>query len=402
MERLRPALQVVGALISFLMAACNGGGSNPAPAMPQGPMPGSQTMASRTASVQTSSAVTALSSQFNEPGNYVVSDQFNNRVIEIDPPSHGIVWHFGDGSAIAGPHTAVGVNDAERVGRFTLISGTGVPAASPPFEPGCTAGCPDNRVMLVNAQANIVWQYGQAGVTGGGHDQLNTPVQATFTPNGHVLIADQGNQRIIEVNLNDKILFQYGTTGVAGNGPDHLNNPNSVESLGDGNLLIADESNNRVIEINHSKQIVWQYPKPTDTSLLNGAAFASRLPNGDTLITDGGNNRIIEIDSNKNVVWNYSTLAAGGNAAPAPSRAVELRDGNILISDQFNDRVILVHKTGPTSGTILFTQGMLNEPGDGFNMLDGPYDAKAVGDFTGLTPPPFGDAMNDNADPVMP
>lgn len=54
-----------------------------------------------------------------------------------------------------------------------------------------------------------------------------------------------------------------------------------------------------------------------------------------------------------------------------------------MISDQFNQRVIEVT---PTSD-IVFTQGTLNMPGDGADRLDGPYDAKVVGDFTGLTPP---------------
>jgi hypothetical protein len=30
---------------------------------------------------------------------------------------------------------------------------------------------------------------------------------------------------------------------------------------------------------------------------------------------------------------------------------------------------------------------MINVAGDGFNQLSGPYDAKEIGDFTGLTPP---------------
>ena len=37
------------------------------------------------------------------------------------------------------------------------------------------------------------------GVVGAGPDELNTPVQATWLPNGHVLITDQANQRVIEV-----------------------------------------------------------------------------------------------------------------------------------------------------------------------------------------------------------
>jgi hypothetical protein len=112
---------------------------------------------------------------FNQPGNIVIADQFNNRVIEIDPATHKIPWQFGNGSSTPGPHSIVGTNDAERVGELTLISGTGIPPASPPL-PGCpdpVNGCPDNRVLLVDQEGRIIWQYGQAGVTGAGDNQLN-------------------------------------------------------------------------------------------------------------------------------------------------------------------------------------------------------------------------------------
>jgi hypothetical protein len=327
---------------------------------------------------------------FNARGNMTISDQFNNRVIEIDPPSHKIIWSFG-GSSKAGPHTIVGTNDSQRVGCFTLMAGTGVPPNNPPFEPGCAKGCPDNRVILVNENKRIVWQYGQTGVAGSGPNQLNTPVQDTYLPNGHVLITDQANERVIEVTRSKHIVWQYGKTGVSGIGADRLNNPNSAELLENGHILIADENNNRVIEVTRAKNIVWQYPDPLDKNKLNGAAFASRLENGNTLITDSNNNRIIEIDSNKNVEWMYSTLTLGGNSNPLPTRAVRLRNGDTLISDQFNDRVIQVRKSGSTGGTIVFQQGMLNSPGKGFNQLNAPYDAKVVGDYTGLTNPHRGE-----------
>ena len=60
----------------------------------------------------------------------------NQFVIEIDPHTHAIVWQFGNGSDKAGPRSIVGTNDAERFGPLTLISGTGIPPASPPL-PGC-------------------------------------------------------------------------------------------------------------------------------------------------------------------------------------------------------------------------------------------------------------------------
>jgi hypothetical protein len=317
---------------------------------------------------------------FNKDVNILIADQFNNRVIEVDPNTHEVIWQFGDGSSVAGPHSVVGTNDAQRVGPLTLIAGTGAPAGS---EPTCPNGCPDNRVMLVNPAGHIVWQYGQAGVTGSGPDQLNTPVQNTWLPSGHVLITDQVNERVIEVTRDKKIVWQYGQTGVSGDGFDQLNNPNSAELLDNGHILIADENNNRVIEVDRQFNIVWSYGCATCTQ-LSGAAFASRLPNGNTLITDSNNNRILEVDSAGNVVFTYYTNTRPGSVSnPLPTRAVRLKNGNTLISDQFNMQVIEIDP----NQNIVFTQGTIGVPGNGFDLLNAPYDAKVVGDYTGLTPP---------------
>ena len=320
--------------------------------------------------------------RFNENGNVVIADQFNNRVIEVGPErGHPILWTFGDGSSVPGPHSVVAPNDEERVGDLTLIAGTGAPPGS---EPSCPNGCADNRVFYVNAQGQIVWQYGKAGVSGSGPDELNTPVCAVALPNGDVLITDQVNERVIEVNLDKQIVWQYGTTGVSGAGPDQLNNPNSAELLPGGQILIADENNNRVIQVTRDHQIVWQYGEPADTKTLNGAAFASRLADGDTLITDSLNNRIVEVTSRRRVVWTYYTTNQPGSVAnPNPTRAVRLANGETLISNQFDHQVIQVDLLGRLS----FIYGWIGVPGNSPGYLNAPYDAKRVGDYTGLTHP---------------
>lgn len=331
----------------------------------------------------------AQTNHFNTPGNVLISDQYNNRVLEVNPNNHQIVWHFGNGSSVAGPHSVVGVNDAQRVAFLTLIAGTGVPAGA---EPTCPNGCADNRVMLVEPSGNIIWQYGAAGVTGAGPDQLNTPVQNTWLPNFHVLVTDQGNARVIEVTLGKKIVWQYGQTGVTGDGFNQLNNPNSAELLANGHILIADENNNRVIEITRDKKIVWSYGCAT-CSELSGAAFASRLPNGNTLITDSNNNRVLEVTPAKSVVSTfYTNTRPGSVSSPLPTRAVRLRNGNTLISDQYNMQVIEINP----KQEIVWSQGQIAVPGTGFDMLNGPYDAKIVGDYTGLTPPFLDDDRGEN------
>lgn len=336
-------------------------------------------------------AIAALGFQsmlgFNHAGDILIADQFNNRVIEITPAGN-IVWSFGRGPNDFSPHSIIGCNDAQRVGTFTLMAGTGTPPGVIPQAPN---GAVDNRVVLVDPFGRIVWQYGQFGQTGSGPNLLSTPVQSTWLPDAHVLITDQGNNRIIEVNLRKQIVWQY--PGSNTNDADQLNSPNSAELLENGHILIADENNNRAIEVTRGDVIVNTY---TATGTLGACAFASRLSNGDTLLTDAGNSRAVEVDANDNVVWQFVTDTDPKSvAAPLPTRAVRLRGGDTLISDQFNNRVIRVSP----AGAIVATYGLpLNGGGAignnvGYDLhtsqkgLYAPYDAKVVGDYTGLTPP---------------
>jgi hypothetical protein len=306
---------------------------------------------------------------FNQPGDLLITDQFNNRVIEVNPLTKQIVWSFGSGNASRcnpGPGAVIAPNDAERLAQgYTLIAGTG------------TSACADNRVIVVNADGRIVWQYGRAGVAGNGSGLLNVPVFALQLPNHDILIVDQANNRVIEVTLAHRIVWSYGPTS----GPGALNNPNSAERLANGDLLIADESNNRVIEVNRTGHIVWQFGKGLQT-----VAFASRLPNGDTLLADSGHNRVLEINATNQVVFRYWTNRTPlSNATPNPTGVVGLRGGDFLITDQFNDRVIVVD----ASRHVVFQYGMTNVVGAGFDQLNAPYSAVAVGDYNGVTTPPL-------------
>jgi PQQ-like domain len=311
--------------------------------------------------------------RFNANGNVLISDQFNNRIIEVNPATGHIVWSFGANNSSDGTvnnTTVVGPNWAERLsGGRTLIAGTGIGAGASPDLPN---GAADDRVFVVNKAGKIVWQYGQAGVAGNGTNQLDTPVAAIQLPNGNYLITDQANNRIIEVNKAKKIVWSYGNNKL-------LNDPNSAELLKNGHILIADENNNRVIEITRGGKIVWKY-----SGSIQAAAFASRLPNGDTLITDSGNSRIIEVNPSGHITFKYATnTTVGSNTAPLPSNAVMLKDGNIMIADQFNHRVFEINHAKRN----IWQYGKINKAGNGKNMLNAPYTVFVIGDYTGQTMP---------------
>jgi hypothetical protein len=341
-------------------------------------------------------ALAGTRSHFNLPGNILIADQFNNRVIEIDTAGN-ILWSFGKGPNDFSPRSIIGCNDSQRVGVLTLMAGTGTPPGVIPQAPN---GAVDNRVILVDENGHVVWQYGQFGQTGSGPNLLSTPVQNTFLPNFHILITDQGNNRIIEVNLRKQIVWQY--PGSNTNPGDQLNSPNSAELLENGHILIADENNNRAIEVTRDDQIVNTF---TAMNSVGAVAFASRLDNGDTLLTDAGNSRAVEVDANDMIVWQFVTDTDPLSVpAPLPTRAVRLRNGDTLISDQFNNRVIRVSPAGsivasyglPLAGGTAIGNNVGYDKKTTQKGLYSPYDAKVIGDYTGLTPPFDFDQDQDN------
>jgi PQQ-like domain len=324
-------------------------------------------------------------------GNVLIADQYNNRVIEVTRQGE-IVWSFGDGSNVPGPASIVAPNDAERLPNGqTLMAGTGAP---PGTEPGCPAdgeGCEDNRVLIVDDATNsIVWQYGAGGgVSGSGPGQLFEPVAAVLVPTttgDHVLITDQGNARVIEVvRATNETIWQFPPPNATSE--QTLAGPNSAERLANGDTLIADETGNRVVEVATDGSIVWQYPVVVDTASLDGPAFASRLPSGNTLITDSNNNRVLEINSANPpiVVWTYETATRTTQGMMMPSSAVRLADGHTLVTEPFADQVVEID--GTPQQNVVYTHGGLGMAGNGTNELNQAYDARVVGDFTGLTAP---------------
>ena len=230
-------------------------------------------------------------------GNTLIAEFGNHRVIEVTPTGD-MEWHYGtEGLAGSGPGELDCPVDAER-----LASGNTLITDSK-----------NHRVIEVDTGGNIVWQYGN-GTPGAGINQLSYPMDAERLASGNTLITDEHNCRIIEVITSDydtakensgfsaeSIEWQYGTTGVSGSGANELNFPKEADRLANGNTLIADYRNHRVVEVNASGGIVWQYgtgsPDEPGSGLneLNNPTDAERLPNGNTLITDFSNNRVIEV-----------------------------------------------------------------------------------------------------------
>ncbi len=160
-----------------------------------------------------------------------------------------------------------------------------------------------HRVIKVIMVTNkIEWQYGTNDVEGNGLNQLSNPADAVPIPDsGQVLICDKGNNRILLASESDgSKIWEWGTG--------ELNNPVDIEyDVASKTVLITDKGNNRVVIYNtQTNSISWSYGESANPEILRLPSDADFLPNGNILICDTGNNRLIEVNSAKEIVWEYT------------------------------------------------------------------------------------------------
>lgn len=231
-----------------------------------------------------------------------------------------------------------------------------------------------NRVVAIDmATKSITWSYGHLGqpllggvpgsasLTAPGY--INNPDDSFELPNGDVLIDDANNQRIIAVTPSGQIAWQYGTidpktsNGVPGTIPGYLIGPNDAVPQADGNLLITNVGNSAVanshsvMEVTPSGRTLWQMALPTQYP-----SDTLKMPDGSLLVADWVSpGHIYLFGPGGHLRWNYTPT--GADQLNHPSSAQLLPNGDVLICDDHNDRIIIVQPTGPTSGTIVWQYG---------------------------------------------
>jgi hypothetical protein len=182
-------------------------------------------------------------------------------------------------------------------------------------------------------------------------DMLDKPLGIERLSNGNTLITDGGgayytstDAAIMEVSPRGEVLWLYVGS---------LAFPHSAERLSTGDTLISDTSNDRVFRVNAAGEIVWSSDDwggdagtLSDGSHLHYPNDAELLENGNLLITDRNNDRVIEVDSEGQIVWVYDQLTR-------PHNGDRLPNGNTMIANSEENRVIEV----TTAGEIVWFYG---------------------------------------------
>jgi hypothetical protein len=238
------------------------------------------------------------------PGYVLIADRDNNRIIIVNP-SGRIVWRFPRRGALASGQEFAGPDDAciTPNGRFITTN----------EELSDTVA-----VLSLERHPKIVWQYGHQDVQGSGPGYLAHPDDAYMVHGNEIQVADIINCRVLWLGQDRQIVHAIGTAGDCVHDPPHaLLAPNGDTPLPDGNALVAGYNDpGRIDVITPAGHILWTYGPSSGPGSLNQPSLAVQLPNGLIAATDDWNERVVVIDPRLHrIVWQYGHDHVAGSAS---------------------------------------------------------------------------------------
>ncbi len=264
----------------------------------------------------------------------LIADRGNNRLIVVTPDKQ-IIWGYDFKVLPPG----FGADDA-----FFTDGGKTIVVSLEYY----------HVIELIDYQTKqILWQYGIPGTHGSSLGYLYHPDDAYKLPNGDVIVADIQNCRVIEVSPTKQIVHQYGKTRQCGTAQGFLDAPNSDTPLPNGDILVSTILNHSITELDaqwnpiFSMSLPMKYPSDPQMTQVGNFLIAGYTNPG----------RIIEISKQGNIVWEFDGV--GTTTIDKPSLAVELPNGNILVNDDYNHRVIVI---SAQTKQIIWQYGVTGKP----------------------------------------
>jgi len=286
------------------------------------------------------------------PGPILVADRANNRLLVIDPQGR-VRWQFPRPGDLA-PHQLFKVPDDA----FFSPNGRDIVATEEDY----------SVISVIDTVTHrIIRRYGHPGVPGHAAGSVHNPDDAMLLPNGDLLTADIRNCRVLVIPPGaDRPSRMYGKTGVCVHRPPHyFGSPNGAFPMTNGDYLVTEINNDWVDSLSLNGAVQWSvHPPgivyPSDSNQVGPNRF----------LTVGYTNpgRIVEFNRQGKALWRYRPLSPSA-ALNHPSLAMPLPNGDILLNDDYDDRVLVID---PHTDKIVWQYGHRGHPGTGPGYLNIP------------------------------
>jgi len=187
-----------------------------------------------------------------------------------------------------------------------------------------------NTIISLNGSQKVV-EIDKTGKVVWSYNKLQGVENAIRLYSGETLITDSTASKIYVVNTLGNSIMSFGSSGFF---KSTFKYPSWVDAQDSKTILVTDSQDNKVIElVNNSPS--WTY----STSLLRPRS-AVYVSNGNILIADTGNSRVLEVNKQGKIVWSFDKYM------DKPVYAVRLANDDTLITDSGYSRVIEVDKSG--------------------------------------------------------
>ena len=285
------------------------------------------------------------------PGPVLIADGNGNRVLIIDSNGRNL-WQFPRAGDLAAGQTF----KAPEVAWFSPDSKQVVVASE------------DTHILYVIdiVTHRIVSTYGTAGTAGWGANQLSTPDGVVMLPSRELMVPDSGNCRIILIPAGaTAISRQIGTTGsCAHQPPTTLSDPSGLFPMTNGNYVLTEGVGHFVSEMTPAGKIVWTVQVPGVSAIYQTDEIGpDRYLTVDHVVAG----KVLTFNHSGKVLWSYAPT--GAQSLNKPSLAIGLPNGDVMISDKVNNRLLVVD---PRNNRVVWQYGHTGVPGSGPGFLNNP------------------------------
>jgi hypothetical protein len=272
------------------------------------------------------------------PGDVLIADRSNNRLLVVDPRGR-IVWQFGTARTLPIPDDA-----------FFSPDGSKIVATEEDA----------NAISVVGiARRRIVYRVASG---------LAHPDDAMMVPGGAIVSADIENCRLIELrppSRRPSVTLGSLARGCVHNPPEAWDSPNGAFPRTGGGWIVTEINGDWVDALSPRGRVLWDaHPPgiyyPSDTNEVRPGLYLTVAYESPGIVE--------EFTRSGRLVWRY-TPRAGDPPLDHPSLALPLPNGDVLLNDDYNDRVIVIN---PRTNRIVWQYGHTGVAGRRLGYLSRP------------------------------
>jgi outer membrane protein assembly factor BamB len=216
------------------------------------------------------------------------------------------------------------------------------------------------------ATHKLVYTYGTTDAPGSGPNQVNAPDGVLMLPSHDLLVPDAANCRIISIPAGGHAISQQlGQTGTClHNPPQTFANPSGLFPMSNGDYVLTEGIGNWVSEINLSGKVSWSVQVPGVSAIYESSEIG---PDRFATVDHTLPGQVLTFDHTGKVYWRYGPT--GNQTLNKPSMVTALPNGDFLVSDKLNNRLIVVD---PRTNDVVWQYGHSQVPGSTPGFLNNP------------------------------